>query len=96
MMFGIHFFTDISLKLSFCGFITTAFTSDVTSNTTHYEFLSVLQAPATLWAPCFDSEKVKAMTGDEPGKQAKHSITSPDTKTSNVRSLQNATRTRGT
>lgn len=68
MMFGIHFYSHVTLKRSFCGFVSTVFTGDAVTNADHNEFLSTIQASSTLWAPCFSHVHFEAMKGDEPGE----------------------------
>ena len=68
MMFGIHCFIHTQLKRSFSGFVCTAFASNAVTNADHGEFLSVIQASATLWAPCFSPLHREALSEDDIGK----------------------------
>ena len=53
MMSGIHFYHYGQLQRSVCGWICAKFSASSISNASHDDFLSILQAFATYWAPGF-------------------------------------------
>lgn len=59
---GFHFYGHLSLKRSVCSYIGTMFTSGFVASAKSVEFLSPIQAFATLWLPSFSSEHRAAMS----------------------------------
>ena len=68
MMAGIHFYSYLHLERSVCGFIVSTFAGESITNASHGEFLSVLQASASFWEPCFDDDAAKKYDEHDLGK----------------------------
>lgn len=68
MMEGIHFYSDLQMIRSTCGWITSRFTHTSISNAEHHCFLSILQSFATFWWPGFKTDYAATLHNEHPSK----------------------------
>ena len=66
-MSGIHFYSHTQLQRSLCGWICSKFTTRQISNAEHDDFLSIIQAFGTFWAPAFDERQRRDLVPEDPG-----------------------------
>lgn len=67
-MSGIHFFHHTQLLRSMLGWVMTRFTSSKISNAEHHNFLSIMQACNSFWAPVLKKSTRKLLHKDHPSK----------------------------